>query len=552
MQVSLLSTVMWCFTLSTSALFLTQGKNVKIFRAERDRFTNVARCNETSAVCFDENCNYCQCMMNQTYIQMRGQYGECVSNEHVAYATAYKSSFLIVSNLHSKCIYQRPYKYYTFVRNDICNNNNSNYRWIWTSHGQLLNWATLECATDDFYSKEKNYHLIMKRCDRGNQKQLWKCVGEKKYDMQSMTGRYIYYGYFTLMGKNQTQKTELKRFGSQNDVCSQGVTRCDTFVDGSSLVILNKTKCEEKESECIGTKTVSLEEMKCFFLPNRTQYLHNETWQSLEIKNSSLRITSTEDKVHLKWNLKKTPQYLEGLMVKVTFTCENTSTNAGTIEHCIVIKYTGTFTGFYDEVEDNGDNSNEGNENSDKSDPDNDKEYNATTEDKTNGQTIIIIVCVLVVLILAGIIMFVVYRYRHRCVRPAREKTEGNAAEPTPTEEDADALNPLYPANNNQMAQRECDLYEPTPDHLYQYVDVENKTADPPLQNLTYDYAVVDGPINQNVPQKTELDEIQMEAVTESNDEKRIGDGEEEMKETKDTVRSTKPPPHKYHVLEGP
>ena len=79
-------------------------------------------------------------------------------------------------------------------------------------------------------------------------------------------------------------------------------------------------------------------------------------------------------------------------------------------------------------------------------------------------------------------------------------------------------MNALYPVNNNESGQRECELYESATDHVYQSVDTDHKTADSPTQNHTYDYAVVDGPLasqNEGEPTTTRL-------------------------------------PHKYHVLEGP
>ena len=104
-------------------------------------------------------------------------------------------------------------------------------------------------------------------------------------------------------------------------------------------------------------------------------------------------------------------------------------------------------------------------------------------------------------------------------------------------------MNPLYPANNNLSGQRECELYESTPDHVYQYVDADHKTADPPSQNPTYDYAVVDGPLKKTERSSIELDTIGGEDTPRDN-EGQIG-------ETNDRTQSTKPP-HKYHVLEGP
>ena len=80
--------VVFCLCLATSTLYEVNGKDVVIFRGERDRFTNVVGCsNVSNAVCFDESCVDCQCMVNQTFIQTRGQYGKCVSNELVVYAT---------------------------------------------------------------------------------------------------------------------------------------------------------------------------------------------------------------------------------------------------------------------------------------------------------------------------------------------------------------------------------------------------------------------------------------------------------------------------------
>jgi hypothetical protein len=46
----------------------------------------------------------------------------------------------------------------------------------------------------------------------------------------------------------------------------------------------------------------------------------------------------------LQWNLKKTPKSWGGLIVKIPFMCEDTT--ATKAEHCVVIKYAGTFTGF--------------------------------------------------------------------------------------------------------------------------------------------------------------------------------------------------------------
>ena len=67
---------------------------------------------------------------------------------------------------------------------------------------------------------------------------------------------------------------------------------CKMFADGSSLIILNKTKCDEP-SECSGKKEIDLTRTwhGCSMLPNKTQYLHNDTWRALEVKNGSFEIT---------------------------------------------------------------------------------------------------------------------------------------------------------------------------------------------------------------------------------------------------------------------
>lgn len=64
------------------------GKNISIIRGEKDVFTNLAECRLAKAVCFDTDCTNCQCKgLNETYVQRRGKYGECVRNEYFAYAT---------------------------------------------------------------------------------------------------------------------------------------------------------------------------------------------------------------------------------------------------------------------------------------------------------------------------------------------------------------------------------------------------------------------------------------------------------------------------------
>ena len=68
---------------------------------------------------------------------------------------------------------------------------------------------------------------------------------------------------------------------------------CETFADGSSIIILNKTKCEEK-SEYLGEKEIDLNKTSCSLLPHKFQYLHNDTWKPLEMKNGSFSIKTMQ------------------------------------------------------------------------------------------------------------------------------------------------------------------------------------------------------------------------------------------------------------------
>ena len=66
------------------------------------------------------------------------------------------------------------------------------------------------------------------------------------------------------------------------------------FADGSSLIILNKTKCEEN-SECSGEKEIDLKKHGCNILPNKIQYLQNDAWKAFkitQIKKGSFEITA--------------------------------------------------------------------------------------------------------------------------------------------------------------------------------------------------------------------------------------------------------------------
>ena len=50
----------------------------------------------------------------------------------------------------------------------------------------------------------------------------------------------------------------------------------------------------------MGEKEIKLSKAKCFLLPNKSQYLHNDTWKALEKKNGSFFISSSANKVSLK------------------------------------------------------------------------------------------------------------------------------------------------------------------------------------------------------------------------------------------------------------
>ena len=143
--------------------------------------------------------------------------------------TAYEASFLVQNNVSKSCIYKKFLEHSTFVLESsiLCNDKNRDSRWIWTNFGQILNWETLECMTDDFTGGGRHYPT-MKKCDKStDQKQLWECVGDKKYDIiQSLSRRYMYYGevtqFVTTKNTQPSDNTKWQRFGSEKDVCSQG------------------------------------------------------------------------------------------------------------------------------------------------------------------------------------------------------------------------------------------------------------------------------------------------------------------------------------------
>jgi hypothetical protein len=61
---------------------------IDIYREERDTFTNIAGCTTAKADCFAVKvCTYCRCAAHHTFLQTRGERGECVPNELLVPAT---------------------------------------------------------------------------------------------------------------------------------------------------------------------------------------------------------------------------------------------------------------------------------------------------------------------------------------------------------------------------------------------------------------------------------------------------------------------------------
>ena len=92
----------------------------------------------------------------------------------------------------------------------------------------------------------------------------------------------------------------LKNLSMSHDGCILlfSALGCETFSDGSPIIVLNKTKCEEN-LECLGGKAINLRKIRCNLSQKKSQYLHNGTWKTLQIKNGSFTVTSM-DKTSLK------------------------------------------------------------------------------------------------------------------------------------------------------------------------------------------------------------------------------------------------------------
>ena len=85
----------------------------------------------------------------------------------------------------------------------------------------------------------------------------------------------------------------------QGYIHSISAVGCEIFADNSSLLILNAAKCEGN-SNCFGEEMTNLRKKKCYLLPNKTKYIHNDTWKALEIKNGCFDISSSNSKISLK------------------------------------------------------------------------------------------------------------------------------------------------------------------------------------------------------------------------------------------------------------
>ena len=146
-------------------------------------------------------------------------------------------------NLIGNCLYQATStgnNKFVLLSKNKCDEKESNFSWMWTNFGQILHWETLECITDDYYGG-LYYFVILKKCDRNNQKQGWKCVGDKKrYIRQPMSYRYLKYGQFYNYVTTRITWPGLaqwRRYDTEKDVCSQGNLRKQCSSNGSETKI---------------------------------------------------------------------------------------------------------------------------------------------------------------------------------------------------------------------------------------------------------------------------------------------------------------------------
>jgi hypothetical protein len=141
--------------------------------------------------------------------------------------TADEAYFRVQNYPSSTCLYYKDYNGVDFVRKDECYNNRE-YYWIWTNYGQLLNSKSLECMTDDHITKSGTHYVILKKCNKSNQKQAWGCetIHNETYIQPKQSDRYMYYGhnwnYVTTKSIHWLYALKLRRFYTPEDVCAQG------------------------------------------------------------------------------------------------------------------------------------------------------------------------------------------------------------------------------------------------------------------------------------------------------------------------------------------
>ena len=216
----------------------------------------------------------------------------------------------------------------------------------------------------------------------------------------------------------------------------------------------------------------------CSLVPNQVKYAHKGDWQRLaSFKTGSFDVVTNESKAVLKWDLTKTPRSWKGLIVKVQFECEREQHTEDT--HCVLIKYSGLFTGF-DET---------------------DKKNDESKDENDKTQIAVIVVCVLIIPFVIGIVAFFAYRNKDRLAILMRKSTKKRGAEraqhiPT-TASPGDSNNPIYNSGDEKYsAQNECELYEGTKtEHVYHYANPVQDIEAPKPPNETHDYALPDSSV---------------------------------------------------------
>ena len=78
--------------------------------------------------------------------------------------------------------------------------------------------------TDGVYYHDYN-RIILKECDRNNQKQKWKCTGRNKKYIQLLK-RDVYMDYgdneYVAIRYERTETAQWTRYNTHKDVCSKG------------------------------------------------------------------------------------------------------------------------------------------------------------------------------------------------------------------------------------------------------------------------------------------------------------------------------------------